>query len=96
MSLNHVRKGQTMATRNEYPDFDDFEITRDADGDWWLLGHGEYERGSVLEGQYRRAWLDSDTLEALQEKYPDVEVSQTSPLPSCMLPGVPDTLHGDY
>lgn len=42
---------------------------------WAVYEHGEYERGSVLEGQSRRAWLDDfETLQEAVIAYPDALV----------------------
>jgi len=42
---------------------------------WTVYGRGVYERGSVLEGQSRRVWLDDfDTLEEAVIAYPDAVV----------------------
>lgn len=39
---------------------------------WTVYEHGVYERGSVLEGQSRRVWLDDfETLEEAVIAYPD-------------------------
>lgn len=46
---------------------------------WAVYEHGTYERGSVLEGQSRRAWLDDfDTLEEAVIAYPDAVVCACS------------------
>jgi len=42
---------------------------------WAVYEHGEYERGSVLEGQSRRVWLDDfETLQEAVIAYPDALV----------------------
>ena len=42
---------------------------------WTVYEHGTYGRGSVLEGQSRRVWLDDfDTLEEAVIAYPDAVV----------------------
>lgn len=42
---------------------------------WAVYEHGEYERGSVLEGQSRRVWLDDfETLDEARAAYPDADV----------------------
>lgn len=42
---------------------------------WTVYEHGTYERGSVLEGQSRRIWVDDfETLEEAIVAYPDAEV----------------------
>jgi len=42
---------------------------------WTVYEHGVYERGSVLEGQSRRVWLDDfDTLDEAVIAYPDADV----------------------
>ncbi len=46
-----------------------------ASGRWAVYQHGEYERGSVLEGQSRRVWLDDfETLDEARAAYPDADV----------------------
>lgn len=46
---------------------------------WTVYEHGEYERGSVLEGQSRRVWLDDfETLEEAVIAYPDAVVCACS------------------
>lgn len=46
---------------------------------WTVYEHGVYERGSVLEGQSRRVWLDDfDTLEEAVIAYPDAVVCACS------------------
>lgn len=46
-----------------------------ASGRWAVYQHGEYERGSVLEGQSRRVWLDDfATLDEARAAYPDADV----------------------
>lgn len=58
---------------------------------WTVYEHGEYERGSVLEGQSRRVWLDDfETLEEAQKAYPEAVVCACSTYqPPCLnhLPG---------
>lgn len=58
---------------------------------WTVYEHGEYERGSVLEGQSRRIWLDDfETLEEAVIAYPDAVVCACSTYqPPCLnhLPG---------
>lgn len=58
---------------------------------WTVYEHGEYERGSVLEGQSRRVWLDDfDSLEEAVVAYPDADVIDGSTYrPPCLnhLPG---------
>lgn len=58
---------------------------------WTVYEHGEYERGSVLEGQSRRVWLDDfETLEQAVIAYPDAVVCACSTYqPPCLnhLPG---------
>jgi hypothetical protein len=58
---------------------------------WTVYEHGEYERGSVLEGQNRRVWLDDfETLEEAQKAYPEAVVCACSTYqPPCLnhLPG---------
>lgn len=42
---------------------------------WTVYEHGTYERGSVLEGQSRRVWVDDfDTLDEARAAYPDAEI----------------------
>jgi hypothetical protein len=42
---------------------------------WTVYEHGVYERGSVLEGQSRRVWLDDfETLDEARAAYPDADV----------------------
>lgn len=42
---------------------------------WTVYEHSVYERGSVLEGQSRRVWLDDfDSLEEAIVAYPDADV----------------------
>lgn len=46
---------------------------------WTVYEHGTYGRGSVLEGQSRRVWLDDfDTLEEAVIAYPDAVVMDGS------------------
>lgn len=46
---------------------------------WTVYEHGTYERGSVLEGQSRRVWLDDfDSLEEAVVAYPDANVIEGS------------------
>ena len=53
----------------------DLTIEPHRDGDFVVWEHGEYGRGSVLEGQTRRAWVECfPTVEAALEKYPSAEV----------------------
>lgn len=58
---------------------------------WTVYEHGEYERGSVLEGQSRRVWLDDfETLDEARAAYPDADVIDGSTYrPPCLnhLPG---------
>lgn len=42
---------------------------------FWVIEHGEYPQGSVLEGEYRRTRLRFyETLEDAQRDYPQAEV----------------------
>ena len=46
---------------------------------WAVHEHGTYERGSVLEGQSRRAWLDDfETLQEAVIAYPEALVIEGS------------------
>ncbi len=46
---------------------------------WTVYEHGVYGRGSVLEGQSRRVWVDDfETLEEAVIAYPDAVVSTCS------------------
>jgi len=46
---------------------------------WAVYEHGTYERGSVLEGQSRRVWLDDfETLQEAVIAYPDADVMEGS------------------
>ena len=50
--------------------------------DWWVVGHGTYERSSVLHGQYKRALIEHfDTVEEAAAKYPKAEVIEGSTRP---------------
>lgn len=72
-------------------DFDSFDLIEEPDGTWWLWGYGEYGPGSVLEGQYLQARLESyDTLEEARAEYPDVPIKGELNLPSSMVTQVPD------
>ena len=55
----------------------DLTIEPHCDGDFVVWEHGEYPRGSVLEGQTRRAWVEHfPTVEAALEKYPTADVME--------------------
>lgn len=58
---------------------------------WTVYEHGTYERGSVLEGQSRRVWLDDfETLDEARAAYPDADVIDGTtyrPQPLSHLPG---------
>ena len=42
---------------------------------WTVYEHGTYERGSVLEGQSRRSWVDDfETLDEARAAYPDADI----------------------
>lgn len=44
-------------------------------GRWTVYEHGTYERGSVLEGQSRRSWVDDfETLDEARAAYPDADI----------------------
>ena len=46
---------------------------------WAVYEHGTYERGSVLEGQSRRVWLDDfATLDEARAAYPNADVMEGS------------------
>lgn len=46
---------------------------------WTVYEHGTYERGSVLEGQSRRTWLDDfETLDEARAAYPDADIIEGS------------------
>lgn len=65
------------------------------EGEWSVYGYGTYERGSVLEGQEKRVFLDGGykSPEAAKAAWPEAEVSEGSNYrpPSLMhLPGPED------
>lgn len=42
---------------------------------WTVYEHGIYGRGSVLEGQSRRIWVDDfETLDEAKAAYPDADI----------------------
>ena len=51
---------------------------------WWVIGHGVYERSSVLAGQNKWARVEHfDDLAEAKKSYPDAEVldCSTRPMP---------------
>ena len=46
--------------------------------EWAVYHHFTHPRSSVLRGQRGRQYLGSGTLEAMKQKYPDVQVCQGS------------------
>ena len=58
---------------------------------WWAVGHGTYERYSVLEGQYCRCLLEAfDSLEEARAAYPEAEVlDHCTPLSTARVPDCP-------
>lgn len=59
--------------------------------EWGVYEYSTYPRGSVLAGQERRVFLDSDvSLELLKEKYPEAQVVQGSSFRPPNLSHLPD------
>jgi len=86
---------------DEYDEPDDYqsiEPVYDMDGEiegYELIEHGTYTESSVLAGQASRKVMDgANTIEELQAKYPDAEVSDISSHMSSEFggPTVPDNL----
>ncbi len=52
-----------------------------------VYGHGEYERGSVLEGLPMRVFVDGgfETVEAAKAAYPDAEESGSTHIPVAVM-----------
>lgn len=70
-----------------------YTIEPDPDGGFWLVAHGEYGRGSVLEGQHMRQLVTHyDTAEAAQAANPGAEIldhSTRNPWAGTSLPDTP-------
>ena len=71
----------------------DFTIEPDSEGrGFWLVNHGEYPSGSVLEFQYRRSLVKwYHTLAEAVFEHPEVEVKEwsTKVIPTPELPHTP-------
>jgi hypothetical protein len=63
-----------MPLKVDTSEYDDVTIENE-NGTWWVFGHGEYGRGSVLAGQYMRVRITHyQTLEQAQADYPEGRV----------------------
>jgi hypothetical protein len=65
--------------------------TYDHDGEFTVYSHGVYERGSVLEGQPKRTYVEGGfgSAEDAHAKYPEAEVVDGSSYLPLNLPDVP-------
>lgn len=80
-------------------DFDYYTLRHSRRGGIDVLGWSTYERGSVLEGQPKRVWLDHfETIEEAQQAYPQASTfsnAWTEPQVSLShLPGEDDPAPG--
>lgn len=66
------------------------QISRSSTGDTHAVyTHDEYPQSSVLAGQARRTFVDSGSLEELQERHPDAKVLEHSTRCDPVLPACP-------
>lgn len=80
-------------------DFDYYTISNSRHGDGFdVFGWGTYERGSVLEGQPQKVFLDAfETLEAAKAEFPTATMSSRWMEPQVSLahlPGADDFVRG--
>ena len=80
-------------------DFDYYTISHSRYGDGFdVFGWGTYERGSVLEGQPQKVFLDAfETLEAAKAEFPTATMSSRWMEPQVSLahlPGADDFVRG--
>ncbi|MBT7350003.1 hypothetical protein HN803_04385 [candidate division WWE3 bacterium] len=98
------REGQEYDNEEDPDEYQSIEPVYDMDGEiegYELVEHGTYPESSVLAGQASRKVMDgANTIEELQAKYPDAEVSDISSHMSSEFggPTVPDDLNfgSDY
>jgi len=92
------REGREDEYDEDPDDYQSIEPVYDIDGEiegYELVEHGTYPDSSVLAGQSKRSPIDgADTVEELQAKYPNAQVSDISTHMSSEFggPTVPDNL----
>ena len=73
------------------------ETYQNKSGTFTVYEIGVYKRGSVLEGQQKRTWLDQfDSLEEAQTAYPEAQLISGSTYREPSLGHLPDDERGDW